>query len=80
MLVWKALLEKYGYDDLVLFMQESVELVGVHDAPSCYPAMLKPAALTLEVWRFCNRPQLGDAVRWWGRHPKLTRLMWSTWS
>ena len=49
MLVWKALLEKYGYDDLVLFMQESVELAGVHDAPSCYPAMLKPAALTLEV-------------------------------
>ena len=34
LLVWKALLEKYGYDDLsvVRFMQEGVELVGMHDA------------------------------------------------
>jgi hypothetical protein len=50
LLVWKALLEKYGYDDLavVRFMQEGVELAGMHDPPSCYPAMLKPATVTLE--------------------------------
>ena len=69
LLVWKALLEKYGYDNLavVRFMQEGVELVGVPDAPFCYPAMLKPATLTLEVlqlssaWR--RRAVVGKASK-----------------
>ena len=59
LLVWKALLEKYDYDDMAVtsFMQEGVKLVGMPDTPSCYPAMLKPATLTLEdlqasaIWR-----------------------------
>ena len=59
LLLWKSLLEKYGYDDMnvVPFMMKGVELVGVHNAPSCYPPLLKPASLTLEdlqsssIWR-----------------------------
>ena len=50
LLLWKALLERYGYDDLAVvpFMFEGVRLVGVHDTPECYPAMLCSATLTLE--------------------------------
>ena len=33
----------------LLQAQEDVELVGMHDPPSCYPAMLKPATLTLTL-------------------------------
>ena len=59
LLVWKALLEKYEYDDMgvVPFMLEGVRLVGMHDSPSCYPPLLKPATLTGDdlvassVWR-----------------------------
>eukprot|EP00435_Cladocopium_sp_Y103_P066873 s464_g29.t1 len=59
LLVWKALLEKYQYDDMgvVKFMMNGVELVGAHDAPPCYPPMVKPASLTAEdlqsssLWR-----------------------------
>eukprot|EP00435_Cladocopium_sp_Y103_P064485 s1024_g26.t1 len=59
LLVWKALLEKFEYDDMgvVPFMTEGVKLVGMPDTPPCYPAMLKPATLCLEdlqksaVWR-----------------------------
>ena len=59
LLVWKALLEKYEYDDMgvVPFMFEGVRLVGMHDTPSCYPPLLKPATLTGDdlvassVWR-----------------------------
>ena len=59
LLVWKALLEKYEYDDMAVvpFMCEGVKLVGKHDAPACYPHMLKPATLVQEdlesssVWR-----------------------------
>ena len=40
-LVWKSLLEKYGYDDMavVRFMTEGVPLVGKHDTPACYPEL-----------------------------------------
>ena len=59
LLLWKALLEKYEYDDMgvVPFMMEGVRLVGKHDSPPCYPHMLKPATLTADdlasssVWR-----------------------------
>ena len=58
LLVWQALLEKFGYDDMgvVPFMMEGVKLVGRHDAPACYPQMLKPATLAEDltsssVWR-----------------------------
>ena len=59
LLLWKTLLERYGYDDMgvIPFMMEGVRLVGKHDAPPCYPHMLKPASLTADdlasssVWR-----------------------------
>ena len=52
-LLWKQLLIKYGYDDIDLcdFMFQGVLLVGGHDAPRCYPELLKPATLTEEVLR-----------------------------
>ena len=31
---------------VVDFMLKGVPLVGVHDAPSCYPELLKPASMT----------------------------------
>lgn len=59
LLTWKALLEKYEYDDMdvVPLMTEGVELVGMPDTPACYPPMLRPATLVQEdleasaVWR-----------------------------
>ena len=59
LLVWKKLLEKYQYDDMgvVDFMMDGVKLTGLHDTPSCYPELIKPARMTqrdLEssaVWR-----------------------------
>lgn len=58
-LVWKRLLEHYGYDDMgvVDLMRKGVPLVGKHDDPPCYPPLLKPATLTepdlraSAVWR-----------------------------
>ena len=58
-LLWKSLLEHYGYDDMpvVDFLTHGVKLVGAHDTPSCYPQQLKPASLTEDslrasaVWR-----------------------------
>ena len=58
-LLWKNLLEHYGYDDMpvVNFLTHGVRLVGSHDTPSCYPEQLKPATLTEDslrssaVWR-----------------------------
>ena len=58
-LLWKSLLEHYGYDDMpvVNFLTHGVRLVGSHDTPSCYPEQLKPATLTEDslrssaVWR-----------------------------
>ena len=48
LLLWRELLKKYHYDDMgvVDFMLKGVPLVGVHDAPSCYPELLKPASMT----------------------------------
>ena len=91
LLVWKALLEKYGYDDLavVRFMHEGVELVGMHDAPSCYPAMLKPATMTLEdlqsssTWR--RRAVVGKASKTDPSHVEhleqtaVEELQWVSW-
>ena len=59
LLLWHALLEKYGYDDMAVvpFMMKGVELVGMPDTPACYPPMLKPATLLVDdlqnsaVWR-----------------------------
>eukprot|EP00435_Cladocopium_sp_Y103_P008521 s2383_g2.t1 len=59
LLLWRALLEKYGYDDLEVFkfMSEWVHLSGKHDTPACYPEKIRPATLTQEdlersaVWR-----------------------------
>eukprot|EP00435_Cladocopium_sp_Y103_P065339 s704_g27.t1 len=59
LLLWKALLEKYNYDDMgvLSFMMDGVKLVGAHDTPPCYPAMLRPATLASQdlessaVWR-----------------------------
>ena len=50
LLLWKGLLERYGYDDMgvVPFMFEGVRLVGAHDAPPCYPSLLRPATLVAE--------------------------------
>ena len=49
-LVWKNLLEKYGYDDMAVvgFMTKGVPLVGRHDTPPCYPELIRPASLTQE--------------------------------
>ena len=48
LLLWRELLKKYHYDDMgvVDFMLKGVPIVGVHDAPSCYPELLKPASMT----------------------------------
>ena len=48
LLLWKGLLEKYGYDDLGVcdLMFRGVPLVGQHDTPSCYPEKVKLATLT----------------------------------
>ena len=59
LLVWKALLEKYEYDEMAVapFMCKGIKLVGKHDAPACYPHLLKPTTLVQEdldsssVWR-----------------------------
>ena len=50
LLLWKGLLEKYGYDDMgvVPFMFEGVKLVGAHDAAPCFPPLLRPATLVAE--------------------------------
>eukprot|EP00435_Cladocopium_sp_Y103_P027118 s386_g6.t1 len=50
LLLWKFLLEKYEYDDMgvIPFMTEGVKLVGTHDSPACYRAMLRPATLVAE--------------------------------
>ena len=47
LLLWKSLLERYDYDDrgVIPCMLEGVKLVGKHDTPPCYPAMLKPASM-----------------------------------
>ena len=59
-LLRRWLLGKHGYDDMgvIPFMFEGVKLVGVQDAPSCYPPMVRPAEslpaedlLALAVWR-----------------------------
>ena len=49
-LVWKQLLERYGYDDMAVvnFMTRGVPLVGRHDTPGCYPELVRPATLTCE--------------------------------
>ena len=68
LLLWKSLLERYGYDDMgvIPFMMEGVKLVGKHDTPPCYPAMLKPASMVAEdleassVWR--RRAIVGKAT------------------
>ena len=48
LLLWKGLLEKYGYDDLGVcdLMFRGVPLVGQHDTPPCYPEKVKLATLT----------------------------------
>ena len=48
LILWRELLRKYHYDDMgvVDFMCKGVPLVGAHDAPSCYPELLKPASMT----------------------------------
>ena len=48
LLLWKGLLEKYGYDDMGVcdLMFRGVPLVGQHDTPSCYPEKVKLATLT----------------------------------
>ena len=48
LLLWRELLKKYHYDDMgvVDFMLKGVPIVGVHDAPPCYPELLKPASMT----------------------------------
>ena len=69
LLLWKGLLEKYGYDDMgvVPFMFEGVKLVGVQDAPPCYPPLLRPATLVAEdlqasaVWR--RRAAIGRSMQ-----------------
>ena len=50
LLLWRGLLEKYGYDDMgvVPFMFEGVKLVGAHDAAPCFPLLLRPATLVAE--------------------------------
>ena len=50
LLLWKALLERYDYDDMgvVPFMFEGVKIVGRHDSPPCYPQMLRPATMVAE--------------------------------
>eukprot|EP00435_Cladocopium_sp_Y103_P018873 s3690_g4.t1 len=73
LLLWRALLEKYGYDDLEVFkfMSEGVHLSGKHDTPACYPEKIRPATLTQEdlersaVWRrkACNRDVLRLCIR-----------------
>lgn len=71
LLVWKQLLEHYGYDDMgvISLMCDGVPLVGKHDDPPCYPPLLKPATLTeadlrlSSVWRrkaILGRKRLGD--------------------
>ena len=69
LLLWKGLLEKYGYDDMgvIPFMFEGVKLVGVQDAPPCYPPLLRPATLVAEdlqasaVWR--RRAAVGRSMQ-----------------
>lgn len=48
LLLWKCLLEHYGYDDVgvVDLMFNGVPLVGKHDDPPCFQPLLKPATLT----------------------------------
>jgi len=49
LLLWRSLLEKYGYDDLEIFehMSQGVPLAGKHANPPCYPEKVKPASLTV---------------------------------
>ena len=71
LLLWHALLERYGYDDMAVvpFMLEGV--AGMPDTPACYPAMLKPATLVVEdlqssaLWRrkaILSRVQQADSA------------------
>ena len=46
-LLWKSLLEHYGYDNMPVV----VKLVGSHDTPVCYPEQLRPAILTEDSLR-----------------------------
>lgn len=64
LLLWRDLLVKYQYDNrgVVDFMLKGVPLVGVHDTPSCYPELLKPATMTEE------QPS-GGARLCWPRSP-----------
>ena len=73
LLLWKELLEKYGYDDMgvVSFMFEGVRLVGAHDVAPCFPPLLRPATLVAEdlqssaCWRrkaAVNRSAASDPV------------------
>lgn len=49
LLLWRGLLEKYGYDDLEIFeyMAHGVPLAGKHSPAPCYPEKVKPASLTV---------------------------------
>ena len=49
LLLWRSLLEKYGYDDLEIFeyMAHGVPLAGKHSPAPCYPEKVKPASLTV---------------------------------
>ena len=68
LLLWKELLEAHGYDDLgvLQFMFEGVELVGMPDAPACYPPKIVPASLTetdlrnTAIWR--RKAMIGKRV------------------
>ena len=74
LLLWKALLEKYDYDDMgvIPFMLEGVKLVGLHNTPSCYPPMLKPATMVLEDLQKCL--DLSKAYKQMAIHPDHRRL------
>lgn len=68
LLLWRDLLAKYQYDDMgvVDFMLKGVPLVGVHDTPSCYPELLKPATMTEE--------DLRSMAKWRRRKALLARV------
>ena len=60
-ILWRSLLQEYGYDDMevVDFMTRGVPLVGTHNHPSCYAVKIKPATLTESELRdsalFCRQ-------------------------
>ena len=49
LLLWRCLLEKYGYDDMGIFeyMAQGVPLAGKHSTAPCYPGKVKPASITV---------------------------------